>query len=92
MRAPYGAVPAQGTAPERVTTALDWRTAALLGLVTSTWSTIVLSLGANHLGRSIDVDWMIVGTIILRVGGLTAESGPREISAGILVHQTFDFL
>jgi hypothetical protein len=52
----------------------------------------VLSLGANHLGRATDVDWMIVGTIILRVGGLTAEPGAREFAAGILVHQTFDFL
>ena len=35
---------------------------------------------------------MIVGTIILRADGLTATPGVREIGAGILVHQTFDFL
>jgi uncharacterized protein (DUF305 family) len=70
---------------------LNWRAAALLGLITSTWSTIAVSLGAARVGRVIEVDWMIVGTVLLRGSGLVAEPGWRELAAGFLVHQAVDF-
>jgi uncharacterized protein (DUF305 family) len=70
---------------------LNWRAAALLGLITSTWSTVAVSLGAARVGRVIEVDWMIVGAVLLREVGLVAEPGWRELAAGILVHQSADF-
>jgi len=35
---------------------LDWRAAALLGLLSSTFSTIVVTLGAARVGRDVAVD------------------------------------
>ena len=71
--------------------ASDWRAAALLGLLTSTFSTIAVTLGAARIGRDISIDWMIVGTVLLRDGGLQAEPGWRELGAGVLVHLSADF-
>lgn len=71
--------------------ALGWQAAALLGLLTSTFSTLAVTLGAARVGRDIAVDWMMVGTVLLRDGGLAAEPGWRELGAGILVHMSADF-
>jgi uncharacterized protein (DUF305 family) len=70
---------------------LDWRAAVLLGLLTSTFSTIAVTLGSARVGRDITVDWMMVGTVLLRDSGLQAEPGWRELGAGILVHMAADF-
>jgi hypothetical protein len=45
---------------------LNWRTAVLLGLITSTFSTLVAQLLAARIGRDAVVDWMIVAAIPLR--------------------------
>ena len=45
--------------------ALGWQAAALLGLLTSTFSTLAVTLGAARVGRDIAVDWMMVGTVLL---------------------------
>ena len=45
---------------------LNWRAAALLGLITSTFSTIVSTLGAARIGRDAAVDWMVVVASIPR--------------------------
>src|SRR5215207_8185011 len=70
---------------------LDWRAAALLGVLTSTFSTLAVTLASARLGRDVAVDWMIVGTVLLRDGGLQAEPGWRELGLGILVHMSADF-
>jgi uncharacterized protein (DUF305 family) len=71
---------------------LDWRAAALLGLLTSTFSTIAVTLTSARVGRDVAVDWMVVGTVLLRDGGLQAEPGWRELGTGIvLVHMAADF-
>ena len=61
---------------------IDWRAAALLGLVTSTFSTVVSRLGAAQIGRDPVVDWMVVAAIPLRDPALQAEpSWPVVIKA-----------
>jgi uncharacterized protein (DUF305 family) len=69
----------------------DWRAAALLGLLTSTFSTVAVTLGSARIGRDVVVDWMMVGTILLRDQALRAEPGWIELGVGILVHQSADF-
>jgi uncharacterized protein (DUF305 family) len=70
---------------------LNWAAAALLGLVTSTFSTIVSQLLAARIGRDAAVDWMIVAAIPLRDGALQAEPNWGVILVGILFHQWADF-
>ena len=70
---------------------LNWRAAALLGLITSTFSTVVATLGAARIGRDAAVDWMVVAAIPLRDQALQAEPSWAVILAGILFHQWADF-
>jgi uncharacterized protein (DUF305 family) len=70
---------------------LNWCTAALLGLVTSTFSTLVAQLLAARIGRDPVVDWMIVAAIPGRDGMLQADPGWGIILGGILFHQWADF-
>jgi hypothetical protein len=49
---------------------LNWRAAALLGLISSTFSTLVSQFMAARSGRDAAVDWMVVATIPLREGVL----------------------
>jgi uncharacterized protein (DUF305 family) len=71
--------------------AVRWRAAILLGLFTSTWSTLVSQLTAARIGRDAVADWMIVAAIPLRDGVLQADPGPGVILAGVLFHQWADF-
>jgi hypothetical protein len=70
---------------------LNWRAAALLGLISSTFSTLVSQFLAARIGRDAVVDWMVVATIPLRSGVLEAEPSWPVIIAGILFHQWADF-
>jgi hypothetical protein len=74
-----------------VGTRLDWRTAMVLGLITSTFSTVVSQLLAARIGRDAVVDWMIVAAIPLRDAALQVEPGWGIILAGIAFHQWADF-
>jgi uncharacterized protein (DUF305 family) len=78
--------------PLRHRAILNWRAAAQLGLITSTFSTIVSQLLAGRLGRDAAVDWMVVASIPLQGWGVQAEPSWWVILAGILFHQTADFL
>jgi uncharacterized protein (DUF305 family) len=91
-----GAAPAAEGTPRRrwpltFLTATHWRAAVLLGLVTSTYSTIVSTLAASRLGRDAPVDWMIVAAIPLRDPILQIHPTPVGIVGGILFHQWADF-
>jgi uncharacterized protein (DUF305 family) len=68
-----------------------WRAAALFGLISSTYSTLVSQLTAGRLGRDALVDWMIVGSIALRENGLQMAPSWWNVLAGLLVHQSADF-
>lgn len=73
-------------------TRLNWRAAALLGLITSTYSTIVSQLLAGRFGRDALVDWMVVASIPLQGWAVQAEPPWWSILAGILFHQSADIL
>ncbi|MFC1460142.1 DUF305 domain-containing protein [Microvirga arabica] len=72
-------------------TGLNWRAAALLGLISSTFSTLVSQFLAARIGRDAVVDWMVVATIPFRDGMLHIEPSWPAIIAGILFHQWADF-
>jgi uncharacterized protein (DUF305 family) len=69
----------------------NWLAAAKLGLVSSTFSTLISQLAAARIGRDAAVDWMTVAAIPLRDGMLNAEPGWGAIAAGIAFHQWADF-
>jgi uncharacterized protein (DUF305 family) len=70
---------------------LNWRAAALLGLISSTFSTLVSQFMAARIGRDAIIEWMVVATIPLRDGVLQAEPSWAVVAAGILFHQWADF-
>jgi uncharacterized protein (DUF305 family) len=70
----------------------DWLAAALLGLITSTWSTLVSHLAAARLGRDPWTDWMVVASIPMQGAALEAEPSWPVVLVGILFHQSADFV
>lgn len=62
----------------------------LTGLLSATFSTFVISLGARRIGRSTATDWMEVGTIFRRDANIRKDPGLLEILTGIAVHQWAD--
>src|SRR3954466_8729337 len=69
----------------------NWRAAVELGLVSSTFSTIVSQLFAARIGRDAAVDWMTVAAIPARDWAISAEPSWSAILAGIAFHQWADF-
>src|SRR3954466_511923 len=69
----------------------NWIAAAKLGLVSSTFSTLVSQLAAAQLGRDPMVDWMTVAAIPLRDGIIGTEPSWSAIIGGIAFHQWADF-
>ena len=51
----------------------DWMPAAALGLLSSTYSTLISELAAARIGRDAAVDWMTVAAIPAREWILSAE-------------------
>src|SRR4051812_22398701 len=70
---------------------LNWRAALLLGLASSTYSTLVSQMAAGRLGRDPWVDWMSVAAIPARDWALQFDPGWAAIAAGIAFHQWADF-
>lgn len=68
-----------------------WTAAAYLGLISSTFSTVVSQLSAARIGRDALVDWMSVAAIPARDLALTAEPSLGGIAVGIAFHQWADF-
>lgn len=67
-----------------------FRDGALTGLATSTFSTLMVQLGARRIGRDPNLSWMEVGMVALRGKAVQSKPGARGIIAGILVHQFAD--
>jgi uncharacterized protein (DUF305 family) len=67
------------------------RAAVLLGLISSTFSTLVSQLAAGRIGRDPAVDWMSVAAIPARDWALTSEPSATAIAVGIGFHQWADF-
>jgi uncharacterized protein (DUF305 family) len=72
-------------------TARRWIAAAYLGLLSSTFSTIVSQLSAARIGRDGLVDWMSVAAIPTRDWALSAEPSMGTVVVGIAFHQWADF-
>jgi uncharacterized protein (DUF305 family) len=62
-----------------------------MGLISSTYSTVISHITAGLLGRDALVDWMVVGSIALREHGLQTEPTWWGVLMGIIVHQSADF-
>jgi uncharacterized protein (DUF305 family) len=68
-----------------------WIAAAYLGLISSTFSTVVSQLSAARIGRDALVDWMSVAAIPTRDWALAAEPSVGAVAVGIAFHQWADF-
>lgn len=68
-----------------------WVAAAALGLISSTFSTVLSQLFAARIGRDAAVDWMTVAAIPARDWALSAEPSWSAIIVGIAFHQWADF-
>jgi uncharacterized protein (DUF305 family) len=69
----------------------NWVAAAQLGLISSTFSTVVSQLFAARIGRDAAVDWMTVATIPARNWAISSEPSWSAILGGIAFHQWADF-
>ncbi|MDB5611374.1 MAG: hypothetical protein JWP25_8274 [Bradyrhizobium sp.] len=69
----------------------NWASAAQLGIVSSSFSTVASQLFAARLGRDAFVDWMTVAAIPVRDGALSVEPSWTAVLAGIAFHQWADF-
>ncbi|MBY5639309.1 DUF305 domain-containing protein [Rhizobium leguminosarum] len=65
--------------------------AALLGLISSTFSTLVSQFTAGRFGRDAAVDWMVVAAIPFRESVIDITPSWGAIIGGILFHQWADF-
>jgi len=68
-----------------------WLAAIELGLISSTFSTIVSQLFAARIGRDAAVDWMTVAAIPARDWAISTEPSWSAILTGIAFHQWADF-
>src|SRR3954468_15435022 len=69
----------------------NWREAILLGLISSSYSTLISQFAAARLGRDAAVDWMSVAAIPARDWALQVEPSWSSIFIGIAFHQWADF-
>ncbi|WP_024342874.1 MULTISPECIES: DUF305 domain-containing protein [Bradyrhizobium] len=86
--------PAIGSGPRPATgerRRSSWIAAAELGLISSTFSTIVSQLSAARIGRDAAVDWMTVAAIPARDWAISSEPSWSTILTGIAFHQWADF-
>src|SRR5947208_14101615 len=69
----------------------EWKAAIALGLLSSSYSTLVSELAAARIGRDAAVDWMTVATMPARDWILSAEPTWSSTLIGIAFHQWADF-
>jgi uncharacterized protein (DUF305 family) len=69
---------------------IAWSAGVLQGLLSGTVSTLVITLGAPRIGRDRALDWMEIGTVLLRADSVRVEPEWWNIAAGIVVHQAAD--
>lgn len=67
-----------------------WRAALLTGLLSGTFSTILITFGAPRIGRGRALDWMEIGTVLLGADSVVRQPGWQQIAAGVFVHQSAD--
>jgi uncharacterized protein (DUF305 family) len=69
---------------------IAWTAALWQGLLSGTISTIVITLGAPRIGRDRTLDWMEIGTVLLRAESVRVDAEWWNIAGGVLVHQAAD--
>src|SRR5581483_5974233 len=69
---------------------IAWTAALVLGLISGTFSTLIITLGAPRIGRTRAVDWMTIGTVALGADAISDDPGWRQLLSGVLVHQAAD--
>ncbi|MDP9380002.1 MAG: hypothetical protein M3Q29_07610 [Chloroflexota bacterium] len=67
-----------------------WRTAFITGLITSTFSTLVILLGSGRIGTGVRFRFMEIGTVGLR--DVAVDFVPRwyAVVARVVIHQSAD--
>lgn len=68
----------------------DWWAAFITGLVSGTFSTVLVSLGAGRIGRNAPEDWMEIATVYFGPGVITEQPTWYAILGGLVVHQSAD--
>ena len=69
---------------------IAWKAALLLGLISGTFSTLLITLGAPRIGRTRAIDWMTIGTVAIGANAVTDDPGWPQLLAGVFVHQCAD--
>lgn len=64
------------------------RTAWMTGLMTSTFSTLMVVFGSHRIGRGVALSFMEVGTVLLRDKAVTSQLQWYGVVSGIVVHQS----
>ncbi len=67
-----------------------WRTAFITGLITSTFSTLVILLGSGRIGTGVRFRFMEIGTIGLRDAAVDFVPRWYAVVVGIIIHQSAD--
>lgn len=76
--------------PEGMWDKRAWRAALLTGLISGTFSTIVVTLGAGRIGRSAPLDWMEIATAYFGPAVISEQPTWYAILGGLFVHQSAD--
>lgn len=66
------------------------RTAWITGLLSSTFSTLIIVFGSHRIGRGVALSFMEVGTVLLRDKAVTSDPEWLGVLSGIIVHQSAD--
>jgi hypothetical protein len=66
------------------------RTAWIKGLLTSTFSTLVIVLGSHRIGHGVALSFMEVGMVLLRDKAVARDPEWPGVGSGIVVHQSAD--
>lgn len=69
---------------------IAWTAGFIQGLLSGTVSTLVITLGAPRIGRDRGLDWMEIGTVLLRADSVQVEPQWWNLAAGVFVHQAAD--
>jgi uncharacterized protein (DUF305 family) len=59
-------------------------------VLSGTVSTVIITLGAPRIGRDRGLDWMEIGTVLLRADSIQVEPQWWNLAAGVFVHQAAD--
>lgn len=69
---------------------IAWTAGLMQGVLSGTVSTLVITLGAPRIGRDRGLDWMEIGTVLLRADSIQLEPQWWNLAAGVFVHQAAD--